>query len=169
MGQNIIFIMKYWLKTYLHILQNDPLCLFHIGLVLQMMQKKEERQSARGYKVLEVEALKIQSSSMMFNTYNIQMKWSSIIVQLMWKDGIVYVVVIIQLCFNHSYVQFKKIIIPLWLFIMVIMDVLKCIVIFFMHICLWGRSSIINNKHIVTPWINYSLARWPQIVVFSLL
>jgi hypothetical protein len=39
-----------------------------------MIKKKEERQSARGYKVLEVEALKIQSSSMMFSTYNIQMK-----------------------------------------------------------------------------------------------
>ncbi len=52
----------------------SPLCSFHIGLVLQMMQRKEERQSVRGYKVLEVEALKIQSPSIMFNTYKIQMK-----------------------------------------------------------------------------------------------
>jgi hypothetical protein len=39
-----------------------------------MMWRKEERQSAKGYKVLEVEVLKIQCSSMMSNTYNIQMK-----------------------------------------------------------------------------------------------
>jgi hypothetical protein len=66
--------MKYWVEKLSAHIPNDPLCLFHIGLVLQMMWKKEEKQSARGYKVLEVEALKIQSSPMMFNTYNIQMK-----------------------------------------------------------------------------------------------
>jgi hypothetical protein len=36
-----------------------------------MMQKKEEGQNVKGYKVLKLEALKIQSPSMMFNTYNI--------------------------------------------------------------------------------------------------
>jgi hypothetical protein len=39
-----------------------------------MMRRKEEEQNVRGYKVLEVEASKIQSSPMMFSTYNIQMK-----------------------------------------------------------------------------------------------
>jgi hypothetical protein len=39
-----------------------------------MMQRKEKGENARGYKVVEVEALKIQSPSMMFNTCNIQMK-----------------------------------------------------------------------------------------------
>jgi hypothetical protein len=38
---------------------SNTLRLFHIGLVLQMMGRKEKGQNSKGYKVLEVEALKI--------------------------------------------------------------------------------------------------------------
>jgi hypothetical protein len=49
-------------------------CSFHFGFVWQRMWRKVGGQSVSVVEVLELEALMVQSHSMMFGAYNVQMK-----------------------------------------------------------------------------------------------